>query len=227
MLYTLVNVRDNLRTRDGKRVFFLGKGDQLTSEARDFLSRERIEIRPAEQAKITCYRLLGGGFVKEKLEHMTHLTGDLLVRKDHPRIVFRGAIDRLEAELLLCQLKQREPVRKALGEILALTRRILRAEVLDEPVPEEKLCGMTQQQLREHSHRPQEFYGQPHFMPGLDDGEQILSLNRVRCAVREAEIAAVRAFSTETGPVREDILRAMNRLSSMVYILMIREKAGK
>ena len=51
MLYTEENVRDNLRNRQGKRVFYLGKGDQLTSGARDFLRRERIEILPAEQAK--------------------------------------------------------------------------------------------------------------------------------------------------------------------------------
>ena len=36
------------------------------------------------------------------------------------------------------------------------------------------------------------------------------------------------AFSDENGCAeRTDILRAMNRMSSMIYILMIREKAGK
>ena len=52
MLYTLENVRDNLRTREGKRVFFLGAGDNLTSAARDFLKEQRIPILPAENAKI-------------------------------------------------------------------------------------------------------------------------------------------------------------------------------
>ena len=66
MLYTEQNVRDNLRNREGKRVFFLGKGDQLTSGARDFLSREKIPILPAEQAKPEQYSLLCGGFVTEK-----------------------------------------------------------------------------------------------------------------------------------------------------------------
>ena len=40
MLHTLEAVRENLRNRDGKRVFYLGKGDSLTSGARDFLLRE-------------------------------------------------------------------------------------------------------------------------------------------------------------------------------------------
>ena len=104
MLYTLQQARDNIRNREGKRVFYLGKGDQLTSEARDFLTRERIEILPGQAAKKDRYRLLGGGYLEEKPEHMTHLNGDVLVVKTHPRILFRGAMDTLEAELILCQL---------------------------------------------------------------------------------------------------------------------------
>ena len=84
MLYTLEAVKANIRNRDGKRVFFLGKGDQLTWEARDFLNGEKISILPAEQAKIERYRLLSGGFLEEKPEHMTHLHGDVLVLKTHP-----------------------------------------------------------------------------------------------------------------------------------------------
>ena len=39
MLYDLTAVKANIRNREGKRVFFLAKGDQLTSEARDHLTR--------------------------------------------------------------------------------------------------------------------------------------------------------------------------------------------
>ena len=52
MLYTEETVRANIRNRDGKRVFFLARGDTLTPGARDFLGQERIEILPGEQAKI-------------------------------------------------------------------------------------------------------------------------------------------------------------------------------
>ena len=71
MLYTAHNVRDNIRNKDGKRVFYLGKGDSLTSEARDYLQRERIEILPAEKARQAEYRALGGGYFREKPEDMT------------------------------------------------------------------------------------------------------------------------------------------------------------
>ena len=226
MLFTEENVRDNLRNREGKRVFYLGKNDRLTSGARDFLTRERIPILPAEQAKPEQYRLLTGGYVTEKPEHLTHLNGDVLVPKTHPRIAFRGAMDTLEAELILCQLDADEKTAKYLAEVLSFTRTLLRCDVLNEPVPMGKLCGLTAEQLRSHSHRPQDFYGQPHFMPSASDGKVIARLNRCRCAAREAELRAVAAFSDADGnPTRVDLLQAMNRLSSMLYILMIQCKA--
>ena len=123
MLYREENVRENLRNRDGKRVFYLGKGDQLTSTARDWLSRERIEILPAQQVKRETFRLLNGGFVTEKPEHMTHLNAQLLVCKNHPRILFRGKLDTLEAELILCQLTD-PALAKPVGEVLDLARKM-------------------------------------------------------------------------------------------------------
>lgn len=224
MLYHEEAVRANIRNRDGKRVFYLGKGDQLTSGARDYLRRERIDILPGEQAKVSQYRLLSGGTLTEKPEHMTHLNGEVLVVKDHPRIVFRGKLDTLEAELLLCQLADGS-LEAPVGEILALARQIIRCEVLDEPLSPGTLCGLTEDEQRRRSHFPQDYYGQPHFMPSAADGAVIARLNRARCAAREAELAAVTAFRDRDGnPTRVDILRAMNRMSSMLYILMVQKK---
>ena len=227
MLLTEKEVRDNIRNRNGKRVFYLGKGDQLSSTARDFLNRERIEILPAEQAKPERYLLLNGGCIEEKPEHMTHLNGEYLVPKNHPRILFRGKLDTLEAELILCQLASGQ-LAKPVGELLALARQLIRCDVLEEPVVSEKLCGLTQTDIRTRSHFPQDYYGQPHFMPGVEDGAVIARLNRARCAAREAELAAVEAFSDREGnPVRTDMLQALNRMSSMLYLLMIQEKSKK
>lgn len=227
MLWTEEAVRANIRNRDGKRVFFLKKGDQLTSGARDFLIRERIDIRPGEQAGIQRFRLLNGAVLEEKPEHMTHLHSDVLVEKTHPRIIFRGKMDTLQAQLILCQLAKAslaEPV----GEILELARRIVKCEVLGEPLFLETLCGLTEKEQRQRSHFPQEYYGQPHFMPSAADGAAMARLNLCRCAVREAELAAAAAFTDRTGNAeRADILQALNRMSSMVYLLMIETKAGK
>ena len=220
MLYDERAVKENIRNRQGKRVFILGKNDTLTPSARDYLSRERIAILPPEEAKPQQWKLPNGGYMENKPEHMTHLDGDTLVLKTHPRIRFRGAVDTLEAELLLCG--------GAVGEILALTRRLIRCDVLNEPVGEITLYGLTEAQQRERSHFPQKYYGIPHFMPDFSDSEQLLRLNRARCAARSAELAAAEAFADREGnPTRTDILTACNRISSMLYLLMLKEKTHK
>ena len=228
MLYTLENVRANIRNRDGKRVFYLDEKDQITPSARDFLSRERIEILPATLAKPQQYQLTNGAVFAEKPEHFTHLRGNILVPKTHPVIAFRGAMDTLQAELLLAQLAAPEDLRPQIGEILTLARNMIRWDVMEEPAQLDKLCGLTMEQQRSHSHQPQVYYGQPHFMPEYTDGAAILQLNRARCAARTAELAANHAFCDESGHCsREDLLQVLNRMSSMLYILMIQLKASK
>ncbi len=217
MLFDEKAVRENLRNREGKRVFYLRSGDTLTPSARDWLSRERIPILPGETAKPTRWRLLGGGFTEEKGEALTCLEGDLLVPKTHPRIRFRGAMDTLEAELLLAGPETKE--------LLDLARRLIRCDVLGEPVGEVTLYGLTEQEQRRRSHFPQDYYGTPHFMPDYSDGPRVLTLNRCRTAARAAELAAVEAFTDRDGIlVREDIVKALNRMSSMAYILMLQAK---
>ena len=220
MLYTEEMARANIRNREGKRVFFLGKGDTLTPSARDWLNRERISILPASQAKIQEFQLENGAILQEKPEDYTHLRGNILVPKTHPVIAFRGKMDSLQAQLLLTQTLC--PM-EGLEEILALARNIIRWDVLEEPARMDHLLGLSPQQLRWHSHDPQTFYGIPHFMPESRDGEAILRLNLCRCAAREAELAAAHAF----GRSRMDLLQALNRISSAIYLLMILEKGER
>lgn len=226
MLYSEEAVKANIRNRDGKRVFFLGDKDTLTPSARDWLRQQRIDIRPADQARIREYHLQDGGILEEKPEHLTHLRGNILVPKTALIIAFRGAMDTLQAELLLAQLPVDSAMQRKIEEILTLARNILRWEVMEEPAQIDTLCGLTPEQQRSHSHRPQDFYGQPHFMPSCSDGAAILQFNRARCAARSAELAAARAFEDATGGcIRADILQLLNRMSSMIYILMIQLKA--
>ena len=229
MLYTLENVRAGLRVLDGKRVFYLAKGDRLSPAARDWLQAENVRVAAPEEAKTTYTTVLGGSF-SEKPEELTHLQSNVLVPKTHPRIAFRGSIDTLEAEILLAQeaAAGHETLAAHLQEVLDFVRSLIRADVLDEPVKEVRLCGLTAQELREHSHFPQKYYGQPHFMPSYTDGLTMLRLNRLRTAVRQAELSCCRAFSDPDGRLtRPDLVTALNRLSSLCWILMIQLKAGK
>lgn len=226
MLYDEAAVKAGIRNRDGKRVFYLAAKDNLTPSARDWLQSQRIQIIPASMAKIQEYQLPSGAAATEKPEHMTHLRGNILVPKTHPIIAFRGAMDTLQAEILLAQLVVAPGMQHKLEQILTLARNILSWEVMKEPAVAESLCGLTLQQQRSHSHRPQDYYGQPHFMPRFTDGPALLQLNRVRCAARHAELAAAHAFCHQDGSCdRADILQLLNRMSSMIYILMIQLKA--
>ena len=217
MLWCLENVRDNIRTRQGRRVFFLGEGDTLTSSARDYLTEERIPIVPAAQAKITRYRGLDGCYYEEKPEHMTQLTGEVLVPKTHPRIRFRGSLDSLESRILLLALEEPE-LQAQCSELLDFVRQILKCEVLEEPFRVDRLLGMTLDQVRTYSQLPQQYLGIPHFMPGPQHGLRVARLNVLRTQVRQTELEAARAFPEG----REDIIRGLNRLSSAVYILMLK-----
>lgn len=225
-VYTQETAKANVRVRDGKRVFYLDERDHLTPSARQWLERDGVEILPAATAKPTEYTTLFGARLTEKPEHMTHLRPTVLVPKDHPRIAFRGIVDALEAELLLCAHSAGPgELRNNLEEILEFVRRLIRCDVLDEPVEFHILCGLTSDQIRRHSHFPQRYYDQPHFMPSAADSAVLLRLNRLRTMVRQTELAAYKAFRTIDGDVtRPDLIKALNRLSSLVWILMIRRK---
>ena len=225
MLFDRKAVQENIRNKDGKRVFYLGKGHQLTSDARDWLTSEKIPVLSAEAAKPNGYHLQNGAVLEQKPEHMTHLNGQYLVEKTHPRIAFRGGIDTLEAALLLAAAETTGMIRTQLEEALSYTRYLLGQEVLEQPIVCKALGGMDEQQLRQRSHRPQDFYGKPHFMPGPEDGKTLLLVNAARCKAREAELAAVKAFRDAEGlPTRTDLLQALNRLSSFLYLIMIQLK---
>lgn len=230
-LYTEEAARACIRNRDGRRVFYLGPEDKLTDAARDFLREQRIPILPASEAKPKSFRTLFGAELQTKPEHMTHLNSNILVFKNHPRIRFRGTIDALEAELLLAQRQAMDEGYAALvpqmGEILDFVRDLIRREVMEEPLPALTLCGLDEKALREQSHNPGKYYSQPHFMPDHTLPLTLLQLNKVRTMARAAELSCYDAFrDTEGMPTREDMILALNRLSSLIWILMIRLKAG-
>ena len=227
MLYTLENVRDNLRNKEGQRVFYLGQEDRLTWEARDYLQRQNIPILPAQQARPEVFTLENGATMTQKPEHMTQLNREILVAKTHPRILFRGQMDMLQAQILRCG-KAYPELTENLRQLLETTRKILASEVLEKPLEEENILGLTPAELRKRSHFPQEYYGQPHFMPDFSDSAQVLELNLLRCSVRRAELKAVAAFTTPEGKLmREDIVKALNRMSSAVYLMMLEQKCRK
>lgn len=165
--------------------------------------------------------------MEHKPEHFTHLKGKLLVPKTHPRIAFRGSLDQLEAFIISTQVVAKEEDREEfyewLEEMLKFCGAIFRAEVLEESLPPLTLFGLDPDELRAHSHHPDKYYGVKHFRPSATQGKLMSALNIVRVLARETELKALAAFwKAEKELEREDILLALNRMSSAAYILMCR-----
>ena len=172
-----------------------------------------------------------GEVLSVKPENMTHLHGNVLVSKTHPQIAFRGMLDSLEAKIMSLQVVASENglhrLTDALDEVLAYVRQILSAEVLDKELGEIHLLGLDSAGLRYESHHIKEIYGIPHPMPEYRMGRICIGLNELRTFVRETELAAARAFQSGDTCTRPDIVEAMNRLSSVIYILFCRQLTGR
>lgn len=169
----------------------------------------------------------GRGYAK-KPERMTHLSGNCLVPKTHPRIALRGKLDTLQGEIILAQVEATEgglpELARDLGELLDLAREVLGAEVAERALKPLCLFGCDADEIRRISHRVDEAFGIPHPVPDHRMGRLAARLNLLRAQSREAELAAETAFPDGD---RADILLAMNRMSSAIYILFCKLLAGR
>ena len=177
------------------------------------------------------YKSAGDNRVFEKKpEYITQLRGNLLVPKDHPRIRLRGKLDSLQSFtlMLLCQAEQekRKGFFKDLNEILEWVREILKSEVIEKPIKKRTVLDHTDAELRERSHNPKKFYNMGHLLPEPGMDPMLLQLNKLRSDVREVELTAVAAFKEGVRVDRVDIIQALNRMSSAVYIMMLKFKSG-
>jgi ethanolamine utilization protein EutL len=174
------------------------------------------------------YRVLATGeLLPEKPEHLTHLADDLsLVPKTHPRMDLRGKLDLAEGYLLDAQIAANaDGMRNLVGELeeaLALVRRVVGAEVTGRPLGAFVLGGMDPARIRWASHHTFELYGVPFMYPSIRHGAPVAKLYLARAGAREAERALLRAL-----PDRADLLLALNRLSSYLYILTCKAAGGR
>lgn len=224
------------------------KSDIITPSARQLLKERKIEVveeelvRPITENKYMPFEVISstfepkyvsfydGGYFDVKPEHMTHLYGNVLVQKNDPRIVFRGRVDSFESHIMEVQIRllerNEDKIVSALDEILMLVRNILRAEVKGEKIAIDRIIGLSDSELREHSHQPKKYYGIAHFVPDIGMGVEVVLLNKLRTYARELELAAMDAFVRNGAVERQDILQILNRLSSTFYIMMCKVRSG-
>ena len=168
---------------------------------------------------------------EKKPEHMTALSGNCLVPKYHARIAFRGKIDTLEAEVIEAQVLAAKAGEGEfcgfLGEVLEYLRAIMAAEVKEKPLAALSLFGMDADEIHRKSHN---IKGKTFKLPSYTQGPIAARINTLRAKVREVELLAVKVFGpkekgakidvSETDSAeREDIILAMNRLSSALWWL--------
>ena len=159
---------------------------------------------------------------------MTSLYGSTLVSKTHGRIAFRGLVDLLQAEVIEAQVLASTlgdtEICGALGEILAFLRTLMAAEVKETPLPPPFLFGMDAGEIHRQSHEVfiRNAEGKP-ALPDYTHGPLVARLNTLRAKTREVELLSVKVFgpqdTNEAEPEREDIILALNRLSSALWWL--------
>jgi ethanolamine utilization cobalamin adenosyltransferase len=168
----------------------------------------------------------------EKPENCTHLRGKILVSKNHPVIKFRGQLDLLEANFITCinlAISSGYPeMADELNVIFLYLQEIMRSEVFDKPLSFIDFKGWSDDEVREYSHHPEKYFGVKHALPDPKYGMLYGEANKLRAMVRQLEIAAVEAFCGEKEDQceRPDIILALNRLSSLIYIIICKLIGG-
>lgn len=246
-------LRDELRATEPE-IYYIPEGKILSPAAREYLQQRKIKIGkhtdrvseapaavsavaktetaavPEGKPKFICEET--GAFFMEKPEHMTHLYGNVLVRKDHPRILFRGKLDSTQALVVFAQTcihegGEHEKLIEDLNDILRALREIMRCDVLEQPLVNERIIGLDHKELRERSHNPLQFFNiKQMVLPDYTMGKAYALLNQIRTQIREAEVAANTAFRTGQKCTRPDIIEELNRLSSALHIMMCMYLAG-
>lgn len=166
--------------------------------------------------------------LKVKPEVLTHIDFQNLVLKTDPRLKFRGKLDTLIGQAVLLQTEVKVEgvfggqLNKWLEDIRSVLGNLLKAEATGSEVVNVSLGDMDEKVIHALSHNPLKYLGHDHLMPDVEQGRNVALLNVLRAQVREAELLAADIYITRDFKVlRPDIMAAINRLSSALYVLMI------
>ena len=160
--------------------------------------------------------------VDKKPDTLTHLTAEKMVAKSDPRLGFRAALDATIALAVWLQIELAEPWQPWLADIRSRLGNIMRADAVGEPLAAQSIVGLNEDELHRLSHQPLRYLDHDHLVPEAGHGRDAALLNLLRSKIRETETVAAQVFITRSFEVlRPDLLQALNRLSSTVYVMMI------
>lgn len=222
------------------------KGTILTPSARQFLTEKGINLisgkktevkKVVEDVKVEIkepkYKGLKGEFYFEKPENMTQLYGTTLVSKNHLRIKLRGDLDLLHGKWILfskeVDTKKNLKLSADLKSIEEFIKKILISEILETPLENLTIFNENLDKIKEISHNPKKYFDLNHLFNITSDYDLlILKLNELRGFSRTVEIIAVETFYKENEEIKRlDLLTALNRLSSAIYIMMLKGVKGE
>ncbi len=244
MLINEINLRDKYNKNKFK-ILNISSEDIITPSAREFINKNKIEIvidnnedikeeenekKDSKENKIKYVGINGESYI-EKPEYMTQIHGNVLVLKSNKIIKFRSKLDYFLSELVLTEKlinSTNNKFKEDMESIREFVDDMVRSEVLDKKIEKDsKILGMDFKKLREVSHNPKKYYKMEHlFRISKENKINTLRLNVLRTIIRETEILGVEAYVSERGVEKEDILAGLNKLSSAIYIMMLREESG-
>ena len=217
---------------DSGRVFIPKAGQNATDAA---LSDSLKQVHPLttsdEWSVPDC--LLCQQKVEHKPDTLTHIDAHHLVSKNDPRLLFRGKLDSVIAQAVLTQIQLTQTPSDALAPIMPQLSRymadvrsvlgnVLKTEATGETMATVALGNLSAEAIHKMSHHPLKYLGHDHLVPDEKQGMQVALLNLLRAQIREAELYAAQIYITRDFRVkRPDIMQALNRLSSAVYVLML------
>ncbi|MEA4852875.1 MAG: hypothetical protein VB082_01215 [Christensenella sp.] len=160
-------------------------------------------------------------------ESMTCLYGSETAEKSHPQIALRGALDSLLARAVYTCAYARENGWEAetveLAEVVCVIRTLIGCEAGNKEPGIEKILGFSLEEAREASYFPEKYLHTQHYFPNEDSDLLSAVINMLRTEIRQTERACVCAGLDEY--VNRGIQKVLNRLSSIVYIIMLKHNA--
>lgn len=160
--------------------------------------------------------------VTKKPDTLTHLNAHTLVSKADPRLAFRAKLDTCIATAVWLQIEVSSQAQLWLADIRSVLGNVMRADALNEILTDFMIGGFDEEAIHKFSHHPLKYLEHDHIVPSSSDGRDSCLLNLLRTQVREAEVVAATIFINRDLVVsRPDLMQALNRLSSAIYVLML------
>ena len=194
-----------------------GSADGTKEKAEEFLSQKKLDIK--------YYFKENGGKQRAYNFATDKANGELFICLDSDDEYVENGL-----ETILKYWKKYEKNKK-LESDFAQTYRFVRdlfiSEMTDMEFQERNVLGYDIDTLKDITHNTVKYFKTGHlFEINIDYDESVIDLNYLRALSRECELAAVEAFYKEGKVERLDMLKALNRLSSILYLMMLKANNG-